>query len=132
MKLILPEQILKEMLVHCKEGYPNEVCGIFAGKENEVSKIYKMTNIESSPVSYFMDSREQFKVMKDMRENNLSMLAIYHSHPSSPPYPSGRDISLAFYEDAVYVIVGLLEKEPVVKGFFIRKEGIKEADIIVR
>ncbi|MBA4349097.1 MAG: hypothetical protein C0415_03795 [Thermodesulfovibrio sp.] len=132
MKLILPEQILKEMLVHCKEGYPNEVCGIFAGKENEVSKIYKMTNIESSPVSYFMDSREQFKVMKDMRENNLSMLAIYHSHPSSPPYPSGRDISLAFYEDAVYVIVGLLEKEPVVKGFLIREEGIKEADIIVR
>jgi proteasome lid subunit RPN8/RPN11 len=131
MKLILPEQILQEMLVHCKEGYPNEVCGILAGRENEVSKIYKMTNIESSPVSFFMDSGEQFKVMKDMREKNLSMLAIYHSHPSSPIYPSGRDVSLAFYEDAVYVIVGLMDREPVVKAFSIKNKKIEEIEITV-
>ena len=120
------------MLLHCKEAYPNEACGILAGKGAEVSKIYKMANTEKSPVSYFMDSKEQFKVMKDIRENNLSMLAIFHSHPSSPPYPSAKDMSLAFYEDCVYVIVSLSEKEPVVKGFLIRQDAVKEIAISVK
>lgn len=120
------------MLAHCKAGYPNEACGILAGSNGEVSKIYKMTNIENSPVTYMLDSKEQFKAMKDMRENNLSMLAIFHSHPSSAAYPSAKDVSLAFYEDVVYIIVSLMNKEPVVKGFSIKEGEIKEAEIIIR
>lgn len=118
------------MLAHCKTGCPNEACGILAGNGNEVSKIYKMTNIENSPVTYMLDSREQFKVMKDMRENNLSMLAIFHSHPSSAAYPSAKDVSLAFYEDCVYIIVSLMEKKPVVKGFSIKEGNIEEIEIV--
>jgi proteasome lid subunit RPN8/RPN11 len=131
-QLIIPSQIFKEMLAHCKAGYPNEACGILAGSNGEVSKIYKMTNIENSPVTYMLDSKEQFKAMKDMRENNLSMLAIFHSHPSSAAYPSAKDVSLAFYEDVVYIIVSLMNKEPVVKGFSIKEGEIKEAEIIIR
>ena len=129
--LIIPRHIFTEMLSHCKEAYPNEACGILAGKGDDTSKIYKMANTENSPVSYFMDSKEQFRVMKDIRENNLSMLAIFHSHPSSPAYPSEKDKSLAFYEDCIYVIVSLSEKEPVVKGFLIREGAVKEISIII-
>lgn len=131
-KIIIPQQIFNEMLAHCKAGYPNEACGILAGRNGEVSKIYKMTNIENSPVTYMLDSREQFKIMKDMRDNNLSMLAIFHSHPSSAAYPSAKDVSLAFYEDAVYIIVSLMEKEPVVKGFSIRQGNIEEIEIVLK
>lgn len=128
--LIIPKQIFDEMLAHCKAGYPDEACGMLAGRDNVISKIYKMSNIDSSPVSYLMDSREQFKVMKDMRENNFSMAAIFHSHPASPPYPSAKDVSLAFYEDCVYIIVGLLEKEPVVKGFSIKEGTVNEVELV--
>ncbi len=127
--LIIPSNIFTDMLAHCRADYPNEACGILAGRNGEVSKIYKMTNIENSPVSYMLDSREQFKVIKDMRDNNLSMLAIFHSHPSSAAYPSAKDVSLAFYEDAVYIIVSLMEKEPVVKGFSIKEGNIEEIEI---
>lgn len=91
-----------------------------------------MTNIEKSPVSYFMDSKEQFKVMKDIRENNLEMVAIFHSHPSSPAYPSAKDLNLAFYEDSIYIIVSLIEKEPVVKGYLMREGKIEEVGITVK
>ena len=128
-QLVIPAHIFDEMLAHCKAGYPNEACGILAGKGNEVSKIYKMANTEVSPVSYFMDSKEQFKVMKDIRENNLSMLAIFHSHPSSAAYPSAKDISLAFYDDCVYIIVSLMEKEPIAKAFAIREGSVAEVEI---
>jgi len=124
------------MIAHCKEAAPNEACGILAGKGSaiggEVLKIYKMTNIEKSPVSYFMDSQEQFKVMKDIRENNLSMLAIFHSHPSSQAFPSEKDKSLAFYDDCVYIIVSLADKEPVAMGFSMRESVIKEVQISVK
>lgn len=129
--LIIPKQIFSEMLAYCKECYPNEACGILAGKENEVSKIYKMTNIEGSPVSYMIDSKEQFQVMKDMRQNTLSMLAIFHSHPTSTAYPSAKDVELAFYDDVVYIIISLLEKKPVVKGYSISSADIKEVTLII-
>jgi len=119
------------MIAHCKKGYPYEACGILAGKGNMVSKIYAMTNIEKSPVSYLLDSQEQFNVMKDMRENNLSMVAIFHSHPSSAAYPSYTDVNLAFYEDVIYVIVSLVESTPVVKGFSIKERKIEEVGVAI-
>lgn len=130
--IIIPRQIIDEMIAHCKECYPNEACGILAGIDNEVKNIYKMTNVENSPVSYLMDPKEQFKVMKEIRTNNLSMLAIYHSHPSSVAYPSAKDMSLAFYEDAIYIILSLLEKEPILRCFNIRDGKIKEISYIIK
>ncbi|MDI6800635.1 MAG: M67 family metallopeptidase [Thermodesulfovibrionales bacterium] len=130
--MIIPQYIFHEMLAHCRAGYPNEACGILAGKCNEVSRIYKMTNTEKSSVNYFMDSKEQFQVMKDIRANNIKMLAIFHSHPSSAAYPSAKDISLAFYEDSVYIIVSLMDKEPVTKAFSIKGGDIKEVEVVVK
>jgi|MudIll2142460700_1097286.scaffolds.fasta_scaffold00895_6 proteasome lid subunit RPN8/RPN11 len=130
-QLIIPQLIFDEMIAHCKKGYPYEACGILAGKGNMVSKIYAMTNIEKSPVSYLLDSQEQFNVMKDMRENNLSMVAIFHSHPSSAAYPSYTDVNLAFYEDVIYVIVSLVESTPVVKGFSIKERKIEEVGVAI-
>lgn len=124
--LIIPEGIFEEMIAHCRENYPNEACGILAGIGNEVKKIYKMTNIDHSPVSYMLDSKEQFKVMKDIRMNNLSMLAIFHSHPSSAALPSKKDVDLAFYDEVVYIIISLMDRETVVKGFLIKSGDVRE------
>ena len=131
-KFYIPKDIFDELISHCKDAFPNEACGILAGIENKASKIYKMTNIEKSPVSYFMDSKEQFKVMKDIRENNLEMVAIFHSHPSSPAYPSNKDLNLAFYEDSIYIIVSLIEKEPVVKGYLMREGKVEEVGVTIK
>lgn len=76
-----------------------------------MTKVYPMSNSEPSPISYFMEPQEQFRVMKELRQEGLNMLAIFHSHPQSPAYPSAKDVSLAFYPDAVYVIIGLTDLE---------------------
>lgn len=130
--LIIPQSIYDEMIAHCRAGYPNEACGILAGCGGRVSRIYAMSNAESSPVSYLMDPGEQFAVMKDMRENKLSMMAIFHSHPASAAYPSAKDVSLAFYDDCVYVIVGLTGGKPDVKAFHIRGGEVREVPAVVQ
>jgi proteasome lid subunit RPN8/RPN11 len=130
-QLVIPDHLVKEIILHCREVYPNEACGILAGVHRVIQKIYKMTNIENSSVSYFMDSKEQFTVMKEVRELGLEMSAIYHSHPNSDAYPSPKDINLAFYEDSLYVIVSLIYREPIINAFEIKDKKVKEVEILI-
>ncbi len=103
---------------------------MLAGDRNTAEKIYKMMNIENSSVSYMMDPEEQFRVMKDMRKNGHKMVAIYHSHPHSQAYPSPKDVSLAFYSDQIYIIVGLTDKDrPEVRAFEIFEGDVREVQI---
>ncbi len=130
--LFIPETIYHEIIRHCRDCYPYEACGILAGDGVEVRKFYKAANTEKSSYSYLIDAQEQFKIMKDMRENNLSLIAIVHSHPTSLAYPSSKDISLAFYEDSVYIIVSLMNHEPEIKGFSIKGQAeVSEVEILI-
>ena len=104
-ELIVPKNLFEKMLDHCRAAFPNEACGILSGKGGQVSRVYAMTNIEPSPVSYFMDPGEQLHVQKQMRDKKEEMVAIFHSHPQSPAYPSAKDVNLAFYADVFYLIV---------------------------
>jgi len=129
MQLVIPRYLLDEILSHCKEVYPQEACGILAGKEGVVEKVYKMTNIENSGVSYTMEPGEQFATMKEMRREGLEMVAVYHSHPYADAYPSQRDVELAFYPDSIYLIVSLINKEPEIRAFTIIDEQVKEVEM---
>jgi proteasome lid subunit RPN8/RPN11 len=131
LQLVVPYHLVDEIILHCSEVYPDEACGILAGKGRVVQKVYKMTNTEKSGVSYMMEPKEQFTVMKEMREQRLEMIAIYHSHPCSDAYPSPKDINLAFYEDSLYVIVSFIYKEPVIKAFEIKEGKVSEVEILI-
>ena len=51
--------------------------------------------------------------------------------PARAPYPSQTDINLAFYPDALYVIVGLAGEEPEVKAYEIRGGQVADAELRV-
>ncbi|MDA8433747.1 MAG: M67 family metallopeptidase [Nitrospiraceae bacterium] len=130
LKIRLPRSLFDRMISHCRSEYPHEACGLLSGGEGVAGRIYEMPNAESSPVSYLVDPGAQFRAMKEMRENGERMVAIYHSHPQSRPYPSQKDISLAFYSDAVYIIVGLGGDAPAdVRGYTILDGRVGEAGI---
>ncbi len=129
--IIIPQDIMNEMISYSKNLYPEEACGILGGNDNRVSIIYKMENIEKSPVSYMMDPKEQFMVMKDLRKKNLNMLAIFHSHTGTEPYPSLKDINLAFYP-VIYIILGLASDPPIVKAYSIEEQKyVKSVRIVI-
>lgn len=130
--LNIPPALYERMLAHCRESYPDEACGLLAGAGDRVTDLFAMTNTEPSPVSFFMDPKEQFRAMKEMRQKGLQMVGIFHSHPESAAYPSHKDISLACYDTAVYLIVGLADRErPEVRAFNIVAGNIEEVDLVV-
>lgn len=119
-----------ELIRHARSEYPNEACGILAGKDRQIERIYAMTNTDKNPTTYFMDPKEQFHVFKEIRESNLELVGLYHSHVASAAYPSARDKEMAFYPEAVYLIISLENYDaPEAKAYRIQDGEVKEEKI---
>ncbi len=97
-----------------------------------VEKIYALASEKPSPTTYRIDSKEHIRVIREMRDEGRDLVGIYHSHTGSPPYPSSTDVELAYYPEAVYVIVSLMDrKDPIIKGFSIIEGKITEVRVNV-
>lgn len=128
--LKIPSHIYEEMISHVRADFPLECCGILAGKDDSISHIYKMMNKDSSRTSYLMDPKEQIRVFKEMRAFGIEMKAIYHSHPNHPAYPSKTDVELAYYPEAVYIIISIDDsRNTEIRGFRILNKEITEAEM---
>jgi len=126
------------MLEHARREYPREACGMLSGRDDRAEEIHIMENADASVCTYRMDPAEQFAVMRTIREREAEMVAIYHSHPDSPAWPSATDLARAFFPDThipnypgiAWVIVGLVSTEPAIRAFLIEEEGTREIEIV--
>lgn len=138
--LSIPREILDDMVAHAREGLPDEVCGMLAGRGSEAITHYRLNNDNPSPVSYSVDPTQQLNVLRNIESSGLELVGIYHSHPDSPPLPSITDINRAFfpgtrelnYPHAVYVIIGLSGPSPEVKAYRIGQADIEQVEIKIK
>jgi len=130
--LTITKSDLQKILEHCRREHPNEACGILAGTGGRVERVYSLASEVPSPSFYRIDSKEHFRVIREMREAGKVLIGIYHSHTGSPAYPSSTDVELAYYPEAVYVIVSLMDAaRPQVKGFTICEREITEVPLSI-
>ena len=121
-----------EMVEHGLAAFPNEACGLLAGKEARPVKFFAMTNQDASPVSYRLDPKEQLKVFDEIDDEGWDLLGIFHTHTHSEAYPSETDQKQAFYPDALYLLMSLSDREaPVLRGFRIADGSISEEEVVV-
>lgn len=107
-RLVIGQHLLRHILEQCFEERPLEACGILTGRNGQVLHAYATDNARRSPVFYEVDSAQQERVMRQMKEQGEELIAIYHSHPTAPAVPSLNDIRLAIhYPEAIRVIVSL-------------------------
>jgi len=129
----IPKSIYQEMVKHAKKESPLECCGILGGKGDTVEKAFELQNAEKSPIRYSMPPQEQMRVFEEIEKESMEMIAIYHSHPHTIPFPSETDVKLAFYPEVASIIISLKEEQnPVAKAFRIGKEAIclEEIEVI--
>jgi proteasome lid subunit RPN8/RPN11 len=127
----IPRALYDEMVAHARADAPNECCGMIATRDGDAVEVYRAENAAASPLRYEIDGAEQYRIQMAIDDADLDLGAIYHSHTRSEPYPSQTDINLAFYPEALYVIVGLAGPEPDVKAYEIRDGQVHSAEIIV-
>ena len=135
--LYLKKEDYEKILAHCKEGLPNEACGLIGGTiegdKRSIQKVYLLTNIDQSNEHFSLDPKEQLAAVKDMRANGLKLLGNFHSHPESPSRPSEEDKRLAYDSKVNYLILSLMNLEnPVFNAFRIDEEkNVTKEELVI-
>ncbi len=123
-RLLLPAQIHGAMLAQARAELPNECCGLLAGRVAEgvarAEARYPLVNRAASPTEYDGDPACHLRAEKDMRRLGLDLLAIYHSHPTSEPVPSRKDLERNCHgSTVVHIIISLKESEQAVRAWWL-------------
>ncbi len=130
--LQIPEDLLNRLIEQARQEYPLESCGILAGKNGNITKLYSVENTQKSSSCYLMAPEEQLRVFQEIEEEGLELSAIYHSHPHIPAFPSQRDVDSAFYPDSLILIISLMEdKVPQIGAFQIEEGNIQQKAVKV-
>jgi proteasome lid subunit RPN8/RPN11 len=116
---------------HARREAPRECCGIIAGRAGAPVRLYATRNVAEGNTLYEIDPAELIELeFHEMPAQQTELVAIYHSHPFSPAYPSATDIALAFWPDAVYLICSLADpRTPQIRGFRIQNGEVSETDL---
>ncbi len=113
-QLVLPQALRDEIVAHARAEAPKECCGLIAGREGRATRVIRCTNASPTPeVRYTIAELRRVVEIEDAGEE---LVAIYHSHPRSPAYPSPTDRREAHWPDTAYVLVSLRYDAPVPGG----------------
>ncbi len=117
--LILPPVIAEQLTALALATPEAEVCGLLGGKANVIHSFHPVANVASDPACEFLlDAEGQIKAMREIRQKNESLRAIFHSHPCAPAEPSITDRQQATYADVYYIIVSLIGSPPISKAYY--------------
>ena len=123
----IPRSMLDRIVAQARDEAPNECCGMIAARDGTAITLHPARNAAASPLRYEIDGMEQYRIQSAIEDAGDDLGAIYHSHTRSAPLPSQTDINLAFYPEALYIIVGVKGPEDDVRAFTIVDGQVSEA-----
>ena len=112
----LPATIRDALVDHARAEYPNEACGLIAGTAppadgGAATAWHPTRNRAASPLRYEIHPEDLLRLSLQIDDADEVIWGIVHSHVRSPARPSPTDVGLAFYPDALYLLVSLSEAE---------------------
>ncbi|HSL34336.1 MAG TPA: M67 family metallopeptidase [Candidatus Limnocylindrales bacterium] len=128
--------MVQAMIDHARAEYPNEMCGVVIGDGPAADggrplRWEPARNRAASPVRYDIHPDDLYRLTVATDEADEVFWAIVHSHTHSPPRPSMTDVGLAFYPDALYLLVSLAEAEPALAAWRIVDGEIHPVELLI-
>ena len=113
--LIIDPAALEVMKQDAIKTFPDECCGFFFGTEQDGDRhIHDVLIVNNSKEGdrkrrFEISPRDYLQAELYADKHQLSMLGVYHSHPSSPAIPSEQDREAAqpYFS---YIIISVYEK----------------------
>jgi proteasome lid subunit RPN8/RPN11 len=130
-QITLSDEHWQQILADIRACAPNEACGLIAGETQMSVKVFSIQNELASPVRFRMDPQQQLDAMLEMEEKNWVMLAIYHSHPQGPAFPSETDVAEAAYPETANLIVHSFNNDWQGRAFLIREGKVLEIPLLL-
>jgi proteasome lid subunit RPN8/RPN11 len=114
--VLLRDALRDALIEHARREYPNEACGIVVGDRPAADggmalRFAATRNEDASPLRYRIHSEDLLRLTLETDDADEVFWAIVHSHTHSPAVPSPTDVGLAFYADALYVLVSLSDDQ---------------------
>ncbi len=126
--------MLDEIVAHAVRDAPNECCGLVLGRDGTATSARALENLAASPFRFDIDGRELIS-FAFADEDDEQLVAIYHSHTRSAPYPSQTDVNFAAgWPGVEWLIVGVPkagDAAPAVKSYLIDDGAIRDVEIEV-
>lgn len=127
----IPEQIHAAMIAHAEFCLPEEACGLMAFDDADTLRmVYATTNLDRSEVRFTVAPEEHFGAIRHAESCGWRIGGSFHSHPESAAFPSARDIAGALDPGWLYVVVGLANGVPEVRGYRIRDYAVSEVSLV--
>jgi proteasome lid subunit RPN8/RPN11 len=110
--VVIPASIRAAIVDHARAEVPNEACGLIIGDRPAADgggaiRWVPTRNLAASPFRYEIDPDELLRLTIETDTTDQVFWAIVHSHTHTPAVPSPTDLRLAFYPDALYMLVSL-------------------------
>ncbi len=113
--IVVKDSDLYKFVEFARINYPYESCALCIGKIDKnratIDEIFFSKNVKQSQVSFEIEPEFQLMVREKAGQENKELTAIFHSHPIES-VPSGIDIKFMRYNPEVWVILGVLMRNP--------------------
>lgn len=130
--IVVTSEQVRALLAQALDERPHECCGLLAGRHARAERIYRGTNVDHSPFTYYMDPKEVLRATREIDDAGMDLLAIYHSHTHTPAYPSPTDVAKAHYPDSLYLIISLTDPvRPEIRAYWIAHGSVTETSVII-
>jgi len=102
--VVIPAEVRSALVEHAEAELPNEACGLLALREGVAERFCPGRNRAASPYRFELEIDPEVWFLED----DGYELAVFHSHPASPPRPSRTDVeSIGLWQGKPYVILSL-------------------------
>jgi len=104
--VVVPASLRAELAEHARTELPNEACGLVVFKDGVAERFVPGRNAAASPYRFELDVEPEAWFLED----DGYELAVFHSHPSSPPRPSRTDVeNIGLWQGKPYLIYSVRE-----------------------
>jgi proteasome lid subunit RPN8/RPN11 len=106
--VVIPPAVRSALVEHAEAEKPNEACGLLVLRDGVAERYVRAENEAANPYRFELKADPEVWFLEDEGYE----LAVFHSHPSSPPRPSRTDVeNIGLWEGRPYVIFSLRSGE---------------------
>lgn len=132
----LSATLVEALVAHARAEYPNEMCGVIVGDRaaadgGRARRWEPARNRAASPMRYDIHPDDLYRLTVETDDADEVFWAIVHSHTHSAPRPSLTDVGLAFYPEALYILVSLEAAEPALAAWRIVGGEVFSVELLV-
>ena len=101
--MVIPDEVRAALVAHAEAEAPNEACGLVAFRDGVAERYLPAENAAASPYRFELKPRDPLDFFL---EDEGFELGVFHSHLSSPAWPSRTDVeNIGLWNGRPYLIL---------------------------